>query len=49
MPIGILYWVIFVLWIVLGLYIYGLVWPNLVLVILLFLLGWKCFGFVVQG
>jgi hypothetical protein len=47
-PIGILYWVIYVLWIVLGLYLGGFLWSGLVLAILLFLIGWKLFGFVVQ-
>ena len=58
MPIGVLFWVLMVLWFLFGLY---LNWPktgeppwaffggNLLLFILLFLLGWKVFGFVIQG
>jgi hypothetical protein len=59
MPKGILFWVIFVLWVILGI---GGGWPRggegwrtwgafgggLVLAILLFLVGWQVFGFVVQ-
>lgn len=59
MPIGILFWVLMVIWFVFGLWVN---WPppgntngwrpvagNLFLFVLLFLLGWKVFGFVVQG
>jgi hypothetical protein len=58
MPIGILFWVIFVLWFVFGLYWtsndfragnYGPLGGNIILLILLFLLGWRVFGFVIQG
>lgn len=56
MQIGTIFWVLMILWAVLGYvgmpnegdrrwYIGG----NLMLFILLFLLGWKAFGFVVQG
>jgi hypothetical protein len=58
MPLGILFWVIMILWLVFG------VWQNraeiqggkfivvggtLLQFILFFLLGWKVFGFIVQG
>lgn len=47
MPIGILFWVLFVVWFVLGFTTYGYATPF-VLAALLFVLGWKVFGFVVQ-
>lgn len=52
MPKGILFWVLMVLWFFVGAYWYyayhfGGV-PDLLLFVLLFLLGWKVFGFVVQ-
>ena len=55
MSIGLLFWLLFVLWIVL----YG--WGcycctdkrtlggSILLVVLVFLLGWHAFGFIVQG
>lgn len=57
MPLGILFWVLMVIWAVVGIWDS---WPsdasgrfrfggNLLLFVLLFVLGWKCFGFVVQG
>ncbi len=60
MPLGVLFWLLMVLWLLFGLYWH---WPaaadgprgfaplggNLLLFILLFLLGWAVFGFVVQG
>lgn len=59
MSIGLLFWVLMVLWAVFGFY-YN--WPasqgpnafvplgnSLLLFILLFLLGWAEFGFVVRG
>ncbi len=57
MSIGVIFWVLMILWFVLGLYVN---WPadrgqapmlggTLLLFILLFLLGWAAFGFVVQG
>lgn len=61
MPIGLLFWLLMVLWLLFGMVIY---WPadqsggpraffpmggNLLLFVLLFLLGWKAFGFVIQG
>lgn len=58
MPIGVLFWVVFVIWLVLG---FSWHWPNpntpgywrpfgghLLLVALIFLIGWKLFGFLVQ-
>ena len=53
MPIGILFWVLMILWFLFGLYWnrgdlrggnYGVVGGNLVLFVLLGLLGWKVFG-----
>jgi hypothetical protein len=47
-----------VLWLVLGFYVnrtsissgsYGLLGGNLLLFVLLFLLGWKVFGFIIQS
>jgi hypothetical protein len=58
MTIGLAYWVIFLLWIILSLYfgradIQGGKWEplglNLILIVLLFLLGWGVFGFIVRG
>jgi hypothetical protein len=58
MPIGILFWVLMVIWFIFGLYWnrgdvttgnYGPIGSNLLLFVLLFLLGWGVFGFVVQG
>ena len=58
MTIGLLYWICFILCIVLGAYTnrasiaggnYGVLGGGLLLLIMLFLLGWYCFGFVVQG
>jgi hypothetical protein len=64
MTIGFLFWLLMVLWFVLGLYShwpapqaagqpatvpYGAIGGNLLLFVLLFLLGWKAFGFVIQG
>ncbi len=58
MEIGMLFWLLMILWLLFGLYWnrtqiqggdYGLVGGNLLLFILLFLLGWKVFGFVIKG
>lgn len=52
MPIGILYWVILVVWVLFGLWRSN--WdvktysPNLVLIVLLILIGWQLFGPVVR-
>ena len=57
MSIGLLFWVLMVLWLVLGVFN----WPgraadarfamggSLLEFILLFLLGWRIFGFIVQS
>jgi hypothetical protein len=53
MPMGILYWMIFVIWVLFGGYSnrgrpffdWG---GDLILFILLFIIGWKLFGFVIQ-
>ena len=58
MPIGMLFWMLMILWLLFGLYWnrteiqggnYGILGGNLMLFILLFLLGWRVFGFVLQG
>jgi hypothetical protein len=58
MPIGLLFWMLMILWLLFGLYWhsdelrggkYGIVGGNLLLFVLLFLLGWRVFGFVIQG
>ncbi len=56
MPMGILFWVLMVLWFFFGLYWnwpvggpnIGFVGSNLLLFVLLGLLGWKVFGPVLQ-
>jgi hypothetical protein len=58
MTIGFLFWLLMVLWLVLGLYVnrpaisagnYGLLGGNLLLFVLLFLLGWQVFGFILRS
>ncbi len=58
MTIGFLFWLLMVLWFVFGLYWnrgaiqstgIGAVGGDLLLFILLFLIGWRLFGFVIQG
>lgn len=58
MTIGFLFWLLMILWLLFGLYWnrtdlqggnYGIVGGNLLLFVLLFLLGWRVFGFVIQG
>jgi hypothetical protein len=58
MPIAGLFWVLMLLWLLFGLYWnrddirvgkYGLAGGNLMLFALLFILGWKVFGFPVQA
>jgi hypothetical protein len=58
MSIAFLFWLLMILWLVFGLYWnradlrggnYGLAGGNLMLFIVLFLLGWKVFGFPIQG
>lgn len=57
MPMGILFWVIMLIWFLFGLYWngnelksgnYGFFGSNLMLFILLLLLGWKLFGAPLQ-
>jgi hypothetical protein len=56
--IGAFFWLLMILWLLFGLYWnrsdlrggnYGLVGGNMMLFVLLFLLGWKAFGFPIQG
>lgn len=58
MPIGILWWFLMVIWFIFGLWSgradfaggnYTGFGGNLLLFILLFILGWRVFGFVIQG
>ena len=54
MSIGLLFWIIFVIWVLFGVYwgredIKSGNYGGLVLVVLLFLLGWGTFGFIVRG
>lgn len=53
MPIGLLFWILMVLWALFGFGVLSISqapWGGtLLLFVLLFLLGWKCFGFIVQG
>ena len=57
MSIGLLFWLIMVIWLLFGA---AVAWPrdapnrygfgsNLVLWVVIALLGWKVFGFVIQG
>lgn len=57
MPIGMIFWMLMILWLLFGLYWnradlragnYGGTGGSLLLFVLLFLLGWRVFGFVVQ-
>jgi Na+/proline symporter len=56
--IGAIFWLLMILWLLFGLYWnradlrggnYGIAGGNLILFILLFLLGWKAFGFPIQA
>lgn len=51
MSLGLLFWILFVLWIVLCYAPWppGNQWCSLLLVALMFIVGWKLFGFIVQG
>jgi len=58
MTLGFVFWLLMILWLLFGLYWnrndirggnYGILGGNLMLFVLLFLLGWKTFGFVIQG
>jgi len=55
--IGFVFWLLMILWLIFGLYV---LWPGsvgiallpasqLLLFILLFILGWKCFGLPIQN
>ncbi|VEB37271.1 hypothetical protein [Legionella cherrii] len=53
MPIGVLFWVLMLIWLLFGLYwhrnefsrgSYGIVGGNIMLFILLAIIGWKVFG-----
>lgn len=59
MSIGFIFWLLMLLWLIFGTYVY---WPKdrtavgfgplggaWLVFILLFLLGWKVFGFIIQG
>ena len=56
MSIGLLYWVLFVIWILFNGWGYyapnGAVYRDrgnsLLLVFLMFILGWRCFGFIIH-
>jgi len=60
MEIGFLFWLLMILWLIFGLWsgwpantadrrAFMPLGGNLLLFILLFLLGWKVFGFVIKG
>ena len=58
MTIGFLFWLLMVFWLIFGFYWNrndirsgndGMLGGNLMLFVLLFLLGWKMFGFPIQG
>lgn len=58
MPIGMIFWLLMILWFIFGLYWnwpaqpgpsgFGGLGGHLLLFILFFIVGWKLFGFVVQ-
>jgi hypothetical protein len=59
MTIGFVFWLLMILWLIFGLYwnwpaerdsrAFAPVGGNLMLFVLLFLIGWKMFGFPIQG
>jgi len=58
MPISFIFWLLMLLWLLFGLWWnwpggnagpYGPIGNNLLLFILLFLLGWKVFGFAIHA
>lgn len=60
MPIGLIFWVLMLLWIISKVFTwrgppsgpygsYVLIGSDLMALILFFLLGWRVFGFIVQG
>ena len=54
MSLGLLYWILFVIWVIFGVipeptgFRYWKQGGNLILLILLFLLGWHNFGFILR-
>lgn len=57
MPMGVLFWVLMIIWLIFGLYRnradfgrgdYGVLGGNLILFLLLAIIGWKVFGPVLQ-
>ncbi len=55
MPIGMIFWMLMIIWFVFGLYCWrsdgqglNVSVGNLLLFVLLFILGWRVFGFVIQ-
>ena len=59
MSIGFIFWLLMILWVIFGMYWswpqggpnrgnFGPLGSNLLLFILLFLLGWQCFGFIIH-
>jgi hypothetical protein len=58
MPLSVAFWILMIIWFIFGLYgnrenirggNYGPFGGSLLLFILLFILGWKVFGFPIQG
>lgn len=53
MPIGFLFWTLMVLWLIFGLWRSAgdryLIGGAILQFVLFFLLGWRVFGFVIQG
>lgn len=51
MPLAVAFWVIMLIWLVLGLYQSGVLWltgPNVLLFLLLGILGWQAFGGIIH-
>ncbi len=59
MPAGMIFWMLMILWFIFGLWWnwpdpaagragFGPIGGNILLFVLLFILGWKSFGFVIQ-
>ena len=57
MPIGLLFWVLFIIWLIFGgvwwrqgpTWQYGWSGGFILVMVLIFLLGWNDFGFILQG
>ncbi len=54
MTLALLYWILMLLWLILGSYLgyaggYRILGPNVMLFVLLLLLGWKAFGSPIKG